>query len=90
MGGSALPPLPPHALAAPQLPICGKITDKILMFQNYLINNFAKMRRLFGEFYYTIVIFQLFSYIGNFINKHSGSRGEANFVLKTTFLRYSG
>jgi hypothetical protein len=30
-GGSALPPLPPHALAAPQLPDWGKNTDKLLM-----------------------------------------------------------
>ncbi len=31
MGGSALPPLPPHALAAPQLPHCGKNTDSFIM-----------------------------------------------------------
>jgi hypothetical protein len=28
MGGSALPPLPPHALAAPELQIWRKITNK--------------------------------------------------------------
>jgi len=54
MGGSALPPLPPHALAAPddyrdRLPILAIIGNwyfyTILLFfarllQNYLLNNF--------------------------------------------------
>jgi len=30
-GGSALPPLPPHAFIAPQFPLCGKITDILLL-----------------------------------------------------------
>jgi hypothetical protein len=30
-GGTAVPPLPPHAPAVPQLPHWGKITDRFMM-----------------------------------------------------------
>ena len=31
MGGTAVPPLPPHALAAPQFSNWGKNTDEVMM-----------------------------------------------------------
>jgi hypothetical protein len=41
--------------ATPQLPNWGKNTNRILMEQNYLINNFAIMWQRRGEFlFYTI------------------------------------
>jgi hypothetical protein len=41
---------PTFDTAPPQLPLCGNISDRILMEYNYFINNFAIMWRIRGEF----------------------------------------
>jgi hypothetical protein len=48
--------------AAPQLPILGKNSYRFMMEQNYLINNFAIMWRLFRGIFFPIQFPNTFQY----------------------------
>jgi hypothetical protein len=71
---------------SPQLPFWGKITDELPISQNYLLNNFAIMWRIFGELLLHANS-QILSNIGNFLNAHGGVRGEARFPPLKAFVR---
>jgi hypothetical protein len=60
-------PIPKHfpilaILEAPQLPLLGKNSYRFMMEQNYLINNFAIMRRLFRGIFFPIQFPNTFQY----------------------------
>jgi hypothetical protein len=44
------------ALASPQLPLWGKITDRLLLKQNYFINNFCNNAAIIWGICYTTII----------------------------------
>jgi hypothetical protein len=63
---------PRNALAAPQLPLWGKITDKLLLWKLF-INIFATMWQLSGGFLFHTISQSL----AIFYNEHGGKGGSA-------------